>query len=548
VQDSGAQTVARHGVDLRRFPLGRRLAVDYIYAFDTLASCYAGNPLDPAAWPAAVTRAQRAPRDRGALADLVDAQQARRGAPEAARAATDRLRHPESVAVVTGQQAGLFGGPLFTLLKAITAIRLADRTAARFGVPVVPVFWIDAEDHDWNEVASTTVLDGDLQPRRVTLAAPDGAGDRPVASVTLDTRVDEAISGLRAALPPTEFTDALMANLRHAYAPGRGMADAFGRWLETCLGRLGLVVYDAADPAAKPLAAGVFRHELAHPGRTSTLAAAAGAALEALGYHAQVTPHADAIALFLLDGERHAVHVAGDVLVAGDRRYAPGDLLEEASRAPERFSPNVLLRPIVQDTLFPTACYVSGPSELAYLGQLRGVYEHFGVPMPLMQPRASATLLDTAATRFLSRYDLPLEALQRQDEAWLNRLLAAQLPPEVEGALQDARQAVQAKMTAVVTAVPAIDPTLEGAARSTLGKMEHDLRTLHGKVIQAAKRRDETLRRQFIRARAQAFPGGHLQEREIGFVSFLNRVGPTLVDVLLADLPVEPGQHWILTL
>src|SRR5205823_14803749 len=212
------------------------------------------------------------------------------------------------------------------------------------------------------------------------------------------------------------------------------------------------------------------------------------------------------------------------------------------------FSPNVLLRPVVQDTIFPTICYVAGPNELAYLGQLRGVYQHFGVPMPLMYPRATATLLDSAAVRFLTKYRLPLEALQAQDEAALNELLKAQIPAAVEEVFDTAARAIDEQMSKVVGAMPALDPTLEGAARSTLGRMQHDLQTLHAKMIQAAKRRDETLRRQFIHARALAFPGGHAQERSIGFASFLNQYGPALVERLDEELPLDMGRHWVVTI
>jgi bacillithiol synthase len=207
----------------------------------------------------------------------------------------------------------------------------------------------------------------------------------------------------------------------------------------------------------------------------------------------------------------------------------------------------VLLRPIVQDTLFPTVAYVAGPNELAYLGQLKPVYAHFGVPMPLMVPRGSVTLLDSAGVRFLSKYGVALESLHAEDESQLNRLLEAELPQEVEQAFQEASETVAARLQRLVSVVPAIDPTLEGAARSVLGRVNHELQGLHGKIIHAAKKRDETLRRQFTRTRAQAFPHGHAQERSVGFVSFLNRFGPGLVDRLLAELPLELGHHWVVT-
>ena len=162
--------------------------------------------------------------------------------------------------------------------------------------------------------------------------------------------------------------------------------------------------------------------------------------------------------------------------------------------------------------------------------------------MPLMYQRATATIVDSATLRFLTKYDVPLESLQRQDEPALNQLLEDQLPPTVEQALTDVERAIGGADGAVAGVVPQIDPTLEGAVHSTLSRMQHDLQTLHSKVIQAAKRRDETLRRQFQRAQRQAFPDGHPQEREVGFIWFANRYGPALVDRLLEMLPLDMGQ------
>jgi bacillithiol biosynthesis cysteine-adding enzyme BshC len=292
----------------------------------------------------------------------------------------------------------------------------------------------------------------------------------------------------------------------------------------------------------------VFARELSNPGHTVKLAALAGSDLTARGYHAQVHAQDDSLALFSLEGGRRAIRQQDGRFVVGDQQYAAPALVQQATSQPAGFSPNVLLRPIVQDTIFPTICYVAGPNELAYLGQLRGVYEHFGVPMPLFYPRASATILDSAALRFLTKYKLPLEALQAQDEAALNELLKTQIPPVVEESFAEAEKTIGAQMARLVAAMPALDPTLEGATRSTLERMQRDLQTLHGKMIQAAKRRDETLRRQFIHARALAFPGGHAQERTIGFLSLLNQYGPALVDRLDEELPLDLGRHWIVTI
>lgn len=527
----------------------RRLPADYAFAFEHLADFYAGDPQRPGAWADVVARVHAGPlRATAELARLLNAQQRAREAPAAALAAAASFENPAAVAVITGQQAGLFGGPLYTLHKAITTIKLARRVAAEHGVPAVPVFWIDSEDHDWEEVRVCTVLDDEQSARTVTLGDVEGAGERPIARLVLDGAGSAAIAELQAALPATEFTDDLIGMLRGAYASGRGMSEAFGRVLEHVLGPHGLVVYDAADPATKPLARELFLKAITDPGRTSALAASAGAALEARGYHAQVSPSDQSVPLFLIDGAREAIRWRGTTAVVADREMPLEELSALARQAPQSFSPNVLLRPLVQDTLFPTACYVGGPSELAYLGQLRTVYAHFGVPMPLVAPRASASIVDSATLRFLGKHEIPFAGYQRQDELTLNHLLESQLPKAVEQSFAEADAAVAARLEAVTAAARVVDATLEGAAKSTLGKMQHDLQALHGKVVHAAKKKDETLRRQFTRTQAQLFPNGQPQEREISAVWLLNKYGPAAVDRLLDVLPLDFGHHWVLAI
>ena len=535
-------------VDIRTFPWIRRLATDYAFAYAKVAPFFAGDPATPAAWADAIRRSQSYPRHPAEIARVIAAQQELRGAPAASRASAARLADPATRVVITGQQAGLFGGPLFTLLKALTAMKLAAKVERDHRVPVVPVFWIDAEDHDWPEVSGCTVLDSEFAPAPIRLADLDGAGHLPIARLSLTAESTTAIDHLAAALPDSAFKAEIIASLRTAYTPGVGMATAFGTWIEHVLGPHGLVVYDSSDAAAKPLARDVFVTEVSQPGTTARIAARAGEALVAKGYHAQATLAEGTVSLFHLNAERAAVRVDGQHAHIGDRQLSLPQLVDEARQHPEDFSPNVLLRPIVQDTLFPTICYVAGPNELAYLGQLGEVYGHFGVPMPLMYQRATATLADSATVRFLTKYALPLTALRAQDEAALNHLLESLLPPTVEQSLAAAASEIDQRMAAVAAAVPQIDPTLEGAVKSTRGKLQHEVQSLHNKVIQAAKRRDETLRRQFQRAQALTFPEGHPQERAVGFVWFLNRYGPALVDRLIDELPLEMGHHWILTI
>ena len=546
--DASPASASALAVDIRTFPWIRRLAADYAFAFANVAPFFAGDPAAPAAWADTIARSRALARQPAEIARVIAAQQDHRQAPAAAREAAARLADPATRVIITGQQAGVFGGPLFTLLKAITAMKLAAQVSKDHRVPVVPVFWIDAEDHDWAEVSGCTVLDGEFTPVSVRLADLPGAGTQPIARLALTDDILAALSQLEQALPDTEFRPEVMAALRETYQPARGMAMAFGAFLERVLGPHGLVVYDSSDPATKPLARDVFVRELKEPGNAARLAGRAGEALVAKGYHAQATLPDGTVSVFHLNAQRAPIRIEGSQAHVGETTMPLSQLVEEATSHPEHFSPNVLLRPLVQDTVFPTICYVAGPNELAYLGQLKDVYAHFGVPMPLMYQRATATLADSATLRFLAKSALPLTALRAQDEAALNQLLENQLPPTVEHSLTALASLLDERMAAVAAAVPQIDATLEGAVKSTLGKLQHEVQTLHSKVIQAAKRKDDTLRRQFQRAQALTFPQGHPQEREVGFVWFLNRYGPALVDRLMDELPLAMGHHHVLTI
>jgi bacillithiol synthase len=528
--------IVRAALDIREAPGASPFLCAYTRAFDSVSPLFAGNPADPSAWRAAIRRAQTAPRDRAAIAPVIEAQLDRRDAPAEARAMARRLADPASVTTVTGQQAGAFGGPLYTLLKAVTTLQLARRIEAQHGVPVVPIFWADGEDHDWDEIRAASVIDAGGGLTDIAMPPFDGAGERRSGDIMLDERIAATVDALFAALPTTEFTPDLRAAIARCYAPGRSMAEAYARFIEHLLGRHGLVVFESADAAAKPLARELFAEELRHPGRSGQLAAAAGERSRALGFPPQVVPVEGSAALFHLSPAREAIRVPFDgAALAG-----------EALAHPERFSPNVLLRPVVQDWIFPNIAYVAGPGELAYHGQLEGIYKAFGVPRPLVYPRASASIMDARALRFLDRHQMPMAALARPDEAALNRLIESTLPAEVRGALVDAAAALGEPWHALASALPRLDPTLEGAAGGSLKRLQHEIDTLQWKTVRAVKRRESEMRRQFRHAQQLAFPRGKPQERILGVVYFANQYGPALVEKLVAELPAEMGSHWVI--
>jgi bacillithiol biosynthesis cysteine-adding enzyme BshC len=534
-------------IDLRRLPWIRPLVTAYLNDFASVSELFSGNPQDPAAWRRAIARVHGAPRNRSAIADILVRQLERRNAPAEARAAASSLGDASTVAVLSGQQAGVFGGPLYTILKAVTAVQLAKQVRAEHQTPTVALFWVDAEDHDWAEISKAGILDDELSLRHITVRPVDGAGTRPAAALTFDAGIEDALRELEAALPASEFKTEVMTAVRRRYGPGAGVATAFAGFLDDLLGRHGLVVFESGDSAAKPLVAALFQHEIERPGVTAQLAREAAATLTRLGHQPQVEPADDSVALFYVDANgRRPIKYRGSEFVIGDQVHKAPDLQQEAKAHPERFSPSVVLRPVVQDRLFPTICYVAGPSELAYQAQLGGVYREFGVEPPLLYPRVSATIIDAGAARFLEKSGVVFETLQAQDEGALNRLLEVLLPPALEQTFEETERAVAEGAARLKAAVVSVDPTLSGAVETTADRIRETLKTLHGKIIQASKRKDETLRRQFHRTRALVFPGGQPQERTLCTAFFLARFGPALTDRLLEDLPLHTDKHYLL--
>ena len=534
-------------IDLRRLPWIRPLVIAYLNDFASVSQLFSGNPQDPAAWRRTIARVHGAPRNRSAIADILVRQLERRNAPAEARAAASALGDASTVAVLSGQQAGVFGGPLYTILKAVTAVQLAKKVRAEHQTPTVALFWVDAEDHDWAEISKAGILDDELSLRHVTVRPVDGAGTRPATALAFDAGIEDALRELEAALPASEFKAEVMTAVQRRYCPGAGVATAFAGFLDDLLGRHGLVVFESGDSAAKRLVASLFLHEIERRGVTAGLAREAAATMTRLGHQPQVEPADDSVALFYADANgRRPIKYRGSEFVIGDQVHPASDLQQEAKAHPERFSPSVVLRPVVQDRLFPTICYVAGPSELAYQAQLGGVYREFGVEPPLLYPRVSATIIDSGAARFLEKSGVAFETLQAQDEGALNRLLESLLPPALEQTFEETERAVAEGAARLKAAVVSVDPTLSGAVETTADRIRETLNTLHGKIIQASKRKDETLRRQFHRTRALVFPGGQPQERTLCTVFFLARFGPALTDRLLEDLPLQTNRHYLL--
>ena len=454
--------------------------------------------------------------------------------------AVARLRSPGALAVTTGQQPGLFTGPLYTIHKALSAAALARVLERRWGRPVVPVFWSASDDHDFAEASHAAWLgpDGSLVTASLAPRAPD-APLTPMYREPLGPGLEPALEQLEAGLPPSEFRDETLAWLRRHYRDGATVAGAYAEALAELVAPQGVVVLDSAHPAVKRAAAPLLTRALAE----------AAALDEDLDRHAEshgVTSRTsgivvgDGASLVMLEGaqgrDRLVAHDGGFTTRRGRERVTLDDVRRIAEREPTRLSPNVLLRPVVESALLPTVAYLAGPGELRYLGLTPPVYLRLGVARQLPLPRWSGLLVEPRVDRVLEKFGIALEELFQPPGALEARLVRSQLPAAATDALAALREAVARQYDVLARSTEEIDPTLARPVQSARHQALAGAQDLEKKLVQHLKKRQETELGQIARARAAVFPGGKPQERVLTVAPFLARYGPGLLGELVAEI------------
>ncbi|MDX1546450.1 MAG: bacillithiol biosynthesis cysteine-adding enzyme BshC [Rhodothermales bacterium] len=545
----------RTATGLRRLPFDRfrsfsSLFTTYCTDYDRLAAFYAGDWRSPEARRAAAERTAAHPRDHAALADVLLDQNARWGLDHATREHIEALRGGESVAVVTGQQVGLFGGPLYTPYKTITALQLAERLADEAGRPVVPIFWLEGGDHDLAEVASLRLLrhNDPVAMHYTGHTLPEDGNLGPVGRLRLTGQIEHLVERLGETLPPSDFHDRMMALVRESYRPGTTLLDAFARLLRGLFPDAGLVFLDPDDTRLKRLAAPLFRREIedyeaahAHLGEATDRLAEA--------FHAQVRTRPTN--LFLLDEDgRHPLDAEGDGFRLRDRdqRFTRDDLLDLLDDDPGRFSPNVVLRPLMQDSLLPTAAYVGGPGEVAYFGQYKGVYEWAGVPMPIIYPRASVSLVESKIQKVLDRHALDVADLDADAQRLFQRIVVGAMEIDVEAVFKEAGRHLHEAVNTLKPQVEKVDRTLVRSAEATRAALLKEFEKLKARVVRAEKHQHEEIGAQIEKAQANLFPAGTLQERALSLLYFINKYGLDLPVRLRHTLDVDTSAHQVVEL
>ncbi len=486
---------------------------------------------------------------RQAVVGLLQKQNREFGAGPATAANLDRMAEG-AAAVVTGQQVGLFGGPLLTLLKAATAIRMAS-DASRDGHPHVPIFWLASEDHDFDEISHATFLAGSDRPAPglLKLQLPHNSSPgKPVGNLPLGEGILPLVKELRRCLGESPVSE-LLAKL---YTPTATFASAFATFLTHLFSEHGLIVIDASARPFHALANTTLRAAIEHADEIHSALLERSQELEHAGYHAQVMVGGSSSLLFLIDeatGVRTALKKApGKTWSAGARQYSTADLLAILDAAPESISPNVLLRPVMQDTLLPTSTYIGGPAEVAYFAQSQVVYQHIlGRTTPVL-PRFSATLIDPHRASILQQHQLSLPDVFTTSDGLAQLLGARAMPVEGKRKLAAAGNALDRELKTLTEWMHAQDQGLGHAADVAASKMLYQMNRLRRLSASFTLQREQSFRRHADVLCSELFPQGNLQERVLAAAFFLSSSGPSLIDLLIEHAQAGACAHQALYL
>ncbi len=417
----------------------------------------------------------------------------------------------------------------------------------------VPVFWLESEDHDFEEMNSVTVINQDNSPVRLSYligGKPLEKNPGPVGSIRFDEHLQELFTSLDAALLTTEFKPKLLETLHHSYHLGATFTQSFVSWINKLFEDSGLVFCDINDREFKQLLTPVFLHECEHRSEISQRIITLSAELEQR-YHAQVKPKA--INLFMFHkGGRYLIEPREqeeDFSLKGTRHYlSSAELALAIQSTPELFSPNVILRPICQDTILPTAVYIGGPGEISYFAQLKPIYELFNVPMPIIYPRASVTILEERLEKIIQKHQLEVTDFFGDIDLLIRRISDQISEVKVDTIFSASQQRIIEVLTELQFGLTQVDPTLLGALEHTKQKISSTLDQLKSRASIAQQKKNEITLNQIEKVARHLSPNGNFQEREISIVYFINKYGMEFTRWLMDEVKIDRFEHQILHL
>ncbi len=463
----------------------------------------------------------------------------------------NKLSDKKTLTIFTGQQLGILGGPLYTFYKIITTIKLSRYLTERYNdYNFVPVFWMEADDHDFNEVRTTKIIDDTNSLLTIGYKEEIEEDDlkQSVGLINLDSSINNFFEKLNNSLMATDFKNSILDHLKNIYKEGRSFKESFRELIFNYFDEYGLVIFDPQDKAVKELLKPVFKKEITDFRTHTEKLVHTSATLEEL-YHAQVK--VKPVNLFLrIDEGRHSIEPVDNEYKLRRKRksFTQEQLLELLENEPDNFSPNVLLRPICQDYLFPTAFYVAGPSEISYFAQIKPLYELYDITEPIIYPRSSATILENSIANSLEKHSVSINDIFIDVESVKKKIINSVEENSVDEMFEGITNQIEATFDQLKEKLIDLDKTIADSSNKYRDKILSNISELKSKAEKAQQKKYEVTLRQVDRAAVHLFPNSNLQEREINIIYFVNKYGDSFLKELFDELQINKFEHQIIKL
>lgn len=459
------------------------------------------------------------------------------------------LNDNKTLAIVTGQQLGLLGGPLYTLYKIITAIKLSRQLKERYEeYNFVPVFWLEGDDHDFNEIRWIKLINRQNELTEISYSEeiPEDNAKQSVGSLILTPEINSVLDLIKNTLRETEFTPDLLSRLAEIYTEGKTIKQAFRELIFWLFDEYGLVIFDPQDSQIKKLLVPILLREIEGFREHTQKLVLTSAKLEEI-YHAQVKIKPVNL-FFSTDDGRYSIEPVDETfrLRRKRRQFSKEELLDTIKTEPERFSPNVLLRPICQDYLLPTALYIAGPSEIAYFAQVTPLYDFFEIETPIVYPRGSATILEKNILSNLEKFNLELKDIFIKTDLLKDQIIASVSENNVDEIFEEASKNVELIFDGLKTNLFEIDKTISDSSDRYRDKVLSSLTELKSKSVQAQKKKHEISLKQIDKISEALYPLENLQERELNFIYFANKYGDVFMKKIIDELLVNCYEHQVI--
>jgi bacillithiol biosynthesis cysteine-adding enzyme BshC len=527
-----------------------KLFLDFIRCSDTTFKyfkydfCSVSSYIDAAEW------IDRSRYDRQRLSKLISDSTASLNLHDRIVSNIEKLARPDSLVVFSGQQVGMYLGPMYTVIKALTSYKVARKLESALGRPVVPCFWMATDDHDFDEIKTVRLLDRAGKCLEISYEPSSLRDDIPMADVVLDDQIEKFRASVDEDLLETEFSSMIKDISKRRYKAGAGLSSAFAGMFADLLGDFGIVPVDPNFPEMKKTFSPVFRKEIENYWEIFELYESASQELLDEGYHRQVHKSGESLNLFYnYNGRTNIIHENGKFSLQGkDVSFSKENLLKRLDSEAQKFSPNVCLRPVAQCFAFPTVCQIVGPSEAAYYAQIRPIFNGMEVPWPVIKPRLFATLVEPQIKRTLDRLNIGFASLYKDRDHEIGRVIKENFPSEIDSKTDDIRGNVERPLKELSESFKDKDPESYQALEHTRKRIDHELNHLFRKLTSTNKKRHDTVVGQIKKSADFLFPTGKFQERVLSPVYFVNKFGPDVFKKLEEGLDIDSVDHQLVEL